>query len=132
MRRLATVRVRITVAAALVAGAFWLVRAHRDGLTTNLETTARLRSQDIAAAIDDGNFPRIVAVPRGDENLVQVVDGNGAVVAASKNILGEPRISDLQPDADGYSVRTVSGPEKGEGPYRVVARRVTAHPKDTS
>ena len=47
MRRLATVRVRITVAAvlvvgaALVAGAFWLVRAHRDGLTSNLETAAR-------------------------------------------------------------------------------------------
>ena len=54
MRRLATVRVRITAAAvlvvgaSLVAGAFWLVRAHRDGITSNLETAARLRSQDIA------------------------------------------------------------------------------------
>ncbi len=130
MRRLATVRVRITLAAvlvvgaSLVAGAFWLVRAHRDGLTSNLETTARLRSQDIAATVDDGNFPKVFSVPRGDENLVQVVDSDGNVVSESKNVIGEERISLLQPDADGYSVRTVAGLEKGEGPYRVVARRV--------
>jgi signal transduction histidine kinase len=130
VRRLATVRVRITAAAvlvvgaALVAGAFWLVRAHRAGLTTNLETAARLRSQDIASIVDGGDFPKALAVPRGDENLVQVVDADGTVVAASKNILGAPPISRLQPDADGYSVRTVAGIERGEGPYRVVARRV--------
>jgi signal transduction histidine kinase len=130
MRRLATVRVRITVAAvlivgaALVAGAFWLVRAHRDGLTANLETAARLRSQDIASTIVDGNFPSVLAVPRGDENLVQVVDANGNVVAASANIPGNERVSHLQPDADGYSVHTAAGIERGEGPYRVVARRV--------
>jgi signal transduction histidine kinase len=131
VRRFATVRVRITAAAvlivgaALVAGAFWLVRAHRDGLTSNLETTARLRSQDIASTVEDGNFPRNFSVQRGDENLVQVVDETGAVVAESDNIIGNDRISHLQPDADGYSVRTVAGIEKGEGPYRVVARRVT-------
>ncbi|HEY3674207.1 MAG TPA: HAMP domain-containing sensor histidine kinase [Acidimicrobiia bacterium] len=131
MRRLATVRVRITVAAvlvvgaSLVAGAFWLVRAHRDGLTTNLETTARLRSQDVAASVGDGNFSPRFAVPRGDENLVQVVDEHGVVVAESANIVGDARISHLRPDADGYSVRTVAGLED-EGPYRVVARRVHA------
>jgi signal transduction histidine kinase len=130
VRRLATVRVRITAAAvlivgaALVAGAFWLVRAHRDGLTTNLETTARLRSQDVASAVSDGNFTRTFSVPRGDENLVQVVDARGDVVAESDNIVGDERISHLQPDADGYRVRTVAGVEKGEGPYRVIARRV--------
>ena len=85
MGRLATVRVRITAAAvivvgaALVVGSFWLVHAHRSTLTKNLETTARLRSQDIAAAVDDGDFRNPLAVPRGDENLVQVVDGNGVV-----------------------------------------------------
>jgi signal transduction histidine kinase len=66
----------------------------------------------------------VLAGPRGDENLVQVVDGNGVVVASSKNLLNEPPISTLQPDADGYSARTVSGIQRGEGPYRVVARRV--------
>jgi signal transduction histidine kinase len=129
--RLGTVRVRITAAAvlvvgaALIIGAFWLVRAHRSALTTNLETTARLRAQDIASSIDDGNFPRVLAVPRGDENLVQVVDANGDVVAASANIPGgDARISYLKPDADGLSTRTVAGIEKGEGSYRIIARRV--------
>ena len=130
MRRFATVRVRITAAAvlvvgaALIGGAFWLVSAHRDSLTTNFETTERLRSQDIAATIHDGAFPSRLAVPRGDENLVQVVDERGIVVAASTNIAGDARISTLEPDADGYSVRTVAGIERGERPYRVVARRV--------
>jgi len=130
VRRLATVRVRITVAAvlivgtALVAGAFWLVRAHRDGITSNLETAARLRSQDIAGTIADGAFPHVLAGPRGDENLVQVIDANGNVVASSKNLVNEPRISRLDPGADGFAAHTVSGIEKGEGPYRVVARRV--------
>jgi signal transduction histidine kinase len=127
---LATVRVRITAAAvlivgaALVAGSFWLVRAHRAGLTSNLETTARLRSQDVASTVEDGAFPTVLGGPRGDENLVQVVDANGNVVASTKNVLNESRISELQPDADGYSAHTVAGIEKGEGPYRVVARRV--------
>ncbi len=130
MGRLATVRVRITAAAvlvvgvALVGGAFWLVRAHREGLITNIDSAARLRSQDIAAAIDDGNIPQRLAAPRGDEYLVQVVDGNGTVVAASVNIPGDARISTLEPGADGYSARTVAGIERGEGPYHVVARRV--------
>jgi len=130
VRRLATVRVRITAAAvlvvgaSLVAGAFWLVRAQRNGLTSNLETAARLRSQDIAGTIADGAFPRVLAGPRGDENLVQVVDANGAVVASSKNLVNEPRVFTLRPDADGYSARTVSGIEHGDGPYRVIARSV--------
>jgi signal transduction histidine kinase len=74
--------------------------------------------------VRDGNFPPRLAAPRGDENLVQVVNGNGEVVAASKNIFGEPPISHLQPNGNDYRVRTVRGLEKGEGPYRVVARRV--------
>jgi signal transduction histidine kinase len=131
VRRWATVRVRVTLAAVLVvgvclaAGGAWIVKAHRASLTENVETAARLRSRDIAATITDGAFPRILAVPRGDENLVQVVDARGRVVAASANIDGEPRISTLQPDADGYSVRSEDLLAPGEGPFRVVARRVT-------
>jgi signal transduction histidine kinase len=126
--RFATVRVRITAAAviivgvALVAGAFWLVRAHRDALTADFESTERLRTQDIASTISDGNFSSTIAAPHGDENLVQVVDQGGNLVAWSKNIAGVPRFSELIPDADGYSVRTIKAFE-GER-YRVVARRV--------
>ena len=98
VRRFATVRVRITLAAVLVVGlalavgGAWLVGAHRDSLTQNVETAARLRSRDIAATIDDGEFPATLAVPRGDENLVQVVDAGGRVVATSANLEGDARI----------------------------------------
>ena len=131
MRRLATVRVRITLAAVLVVGialavgGAWLVSAHRDSLTQNVETAARLRSRDIAATIDDGEFPDTLAVPRGDENLVQVVNVGGRVVAASANLQGEPRIGMVEPDADHYATWTVDQLADGDGPFRVVARRVT-------
>jgi signal transduction histidine kinase len=136
VRRLATVRVRITLAAVLVvglalaAGAVWLVGAQRDALTDNVETAARLRSRDIATTIADGNFPSTLAVPRGDENLVQVVDASGRVVAESANIEGEPRFSHLRPHEDGYAAHSVSQLAAGEGSFRVVARRVSTQSGD--
>lgn len=134
MRRLATVRVRITLAAVLVvgvglaAGAVWLVHEQRRTLVNAVETTARLRSRDIAATIADGTFSQTIAVPPGDENLVQVVDGNGAVVAASANALHAAPISTLTPADDGYAATTVQHLPLGDPPFRVVARKVhTAH-----
>jgi signal transduction histidine kinase len=135
VRRLATVRVRITLAAVLVvgfafaAGGMWLVRAQRDSLTSDIETAARLRSRDIAANVDDGDLPDRIAVPRGDENLVQVVDANGDVVASSSNVSGKGRFTDLSPGDDVYATATVDTIPGGEGPFRVVARRVTTGPR---
>jgi len=131
MRRFATVRVRVTLAAvvvvglALAVGGAWLVDAQRDSLTESIDTAARLRSSDIASTIMDGAFPSILAVPRGEENLIQVVDASGRVVAASANLDGEERISRLQPGADGFAAHTVSHVYADEGPFRVIARRVT-------
>ncbi len=133
VRRIATVRVRITLAAVLVVGAAlaaggaWLVRAHRHSLAQNVETAARLRSRDIAGTVADGDFPDVLAVPRGDENLVQVVDSTGRVVASSANLRGAARISTLEPAADGYSTRSEVQIAQGDGPFRVVARRVATN-----
>jgi signal transduction histidine kinase len=130
VRRWSTVRVRVTLGAVVVVGVFLaaggaaLVRAHRASLTQDVETAARLRSRDIAATITDGTFPKVLAVPRGEGNLVQVVDAAGRVVAASANLEGDPRISSTEPGASGYAVRTVGHLESGEGPFRVTVRRV--------
>ncbi len=101
---------------------------------TRSPTTSKLRRacvrSDIATTIADGNFPSTLAVPRGDENLVQVVDASGEVVAESANIEGEPRFSTLQPREDGYAARSVSQLAAGEGSFRVVARRVTTQSGD--
>jgi signal transduction histidine kinase len=131
MRRFATVRVRVTIAAvavvgaALAAGGTLLVRAHNQSLTTNVEHAALLRSRDIAAEVARGSVtPASLALPIGDESLVQVVDANGMVAAASPNIAGEARISTLDPGAGGYAARTVRRLPIGDARFRVVARRV--------
>lgn len=135
MRRFATVRVRITLAAVLVVGVAlaiggsWLVSAQRNSLTENVGTTATLRSRDIALTIADGDFPDVLAVPRGDENLVQVVDASGTVVASSANIRGAPRLSTLSPGPTGTASRDGDLSE-GDGPFRVVARRVSTSSGD--
>ena len=60
MRRLATVRVRVTLAAvmvvavALAAGGAWVVNAHRLSLINGVDTAARLRARDVATAIVRG------------------------------------------------------------------------------
>ncbi len=131
MRRLATVRVRVTVAAvavvalALSAGGVWLVHAQRNALTDDIETAARLRSRDVAASVTDGELTGSLAVPRRDENLVQVVDSSGVIVAASNNLGYGARISHLQAGRDGYAVETVDHLPAGDTPFRVVARRVS-------
>lgn len=130
MRHFATVRIRVTVAAVVVVGlsmalgSTWLLRAHRTSLTQGIETNARLRSRDIASTVADGAFPRTLAVPRGDDNLVQVVDAAGDIVASSANDRDERRISTLQPGDNGYAAESVGNLVGGEGPFRVVARRV--------
>ncbi len=130
MRRFATVRVRITlgavavVAVGLLAGAVWLVHEQRKTLVGGVETAARLRSRDIAASIADGTFSKTLAVPPGDENLVQVVDTKGNVVAASANALHRAPISDLTPRDAGYVATTVQHLPIGDPPFRVVARNV--------
>jgi signal transduction histidine kinase len=135
VRRFATVRVRITIAAvvvvgvALAIGGIWLVSAQRRSLTENVGTTAKLRSRDIALTIADGDFPGVLAVPRGDENLVQVVDASGNVVASSANIRGAPRLSTLNPGPTGTATRDGDLSE-GDGPFRVVAKRVSTSSGD--
>jgi signal transduction histidine kinase len=131
VRRFATVRVRITlvavvvVAVALAGGALWLVAAQRHALNDNIDTTARLRARDIAATVSEGDFPDVLAVPRGDENLVQVVDANGVVVASSENLRGAPRFSNLVPGESGTAGKDMSL-TVGDGPFRVISRRVSA------
>ena len=64
------------------------------------------------AAIADGDFPAVLAVPTGDENLVQVVDGTGA----GRRGVGEPRRRPPHQHA-------APGPERVRAPERGRDRR---------
>src|SRR6476619_5385871 len=100
MRRLASVRVRVAIATVLVVGVALavggvaLVRLQQRALTNDIETTLRTRVRDIAQSMTDGTLTRRIPVPRGENNLAQVVDvRSGRIVAASKNLAEDPRLT---------------------------------------
>lgn len=132
-RRLRSVRAQLvlaaTAASALVvasASAVLLWRFHQSAVD-NLDNTVQRQALAIAANVDAGAVPSLPALA-GQSGLVQVVDGTGAVVAASANVQGEPRLFSFSPsavaarprvqtrkavalDAASYRVAAVSSPE---------------------
>jgi len=98
----ASVRVRTTAAATLVVavalagGAVVVVLSTRDNLTDEVRTAAELRAGDVASALEDGTLPATLTVDDAEEVVVQVVDGNGTVVAASANVAGRPPVAALR------------------------------------
>lgn len=99
--RLSTVRVRTTATAvivvgvALAAGAAGLVSSLRRSLTDDLRTALEVRAADVAAALRAGVAPSSLAIGGDEDSLVQVIDGEGAVVASSPNLAGKPRVAAL-------------------------------------
>jgi signal transduction histidine kinase len=101
--RAGTVRVRTTVAAAVVVGvamtvgAVMLVAVLRDTLTREVRTAARLRAADVAAILESGIRPGELRVDDAEDLLVQVLDQDGQVVASSPNVQGLPPVARLRP-----------------------------------
>jgi signal transduction histidine kinase len=101
--RAGTVRVRTTVAAAVVVGvamtvgAVTLVAVLREGLTREVRTAARLRAADVAAILESGIRPGELRVDDAEDLLVQVLDQDGQVVASSPNVQGLPPVARLRP-----------------------------------
>lgn len=99
-----TVRMRTTLAAvvvvgvALAAGGVALVVVMRDVLVDEVRSAARLRAAEVVAALEAGEAP-VLAVGAEDEQLIQVVDRQGRMVAASENVAGLPPVASLEPGA---------------------------------
>ncbi|MDQ6783101.1 MAG: HAMP domain-containing histidine kinase [Actinomycetota bacterium] len=99
LRRLATVRVRTTIAAtavvavALAAGGAVLVSVLSTSLEHNRQSVAITQASDIANLAASGHLPSVLASPNEETTLSQVVDQHNAVVAASANITGEPPVA---------------------------------------
>ncbi|MEO6629521.1 MAG: HAMP domain-containing sensor histidine kinase [Aquihabitans sp.] len=123
MRIRTTLASVVVVGVALIGGAAWLVEAHHRALARDVEATAVLRSDDVAAALADRTLPEVLASPLEDETVVQVVGPDGAVVAASSNITGEAPITGLSAPVDGHTARTLTGLPVGDTAFRVIARR---------
>ncbi|MGH9287868.1 MAG: sensor histidine kinase [Acidimicrobiales bacterium] len=133
-----TVRVRTTIAAtvlvglALLAGGIALVVAMRDALTDEVRDVARVRAADTAAALEAGTDPSFVATGLNqddDDAFIQILDGDGNVVAASPLLAGDPPVARLEP---GESAEVEATDEDDEflavaadaGRYTVIAGRI--------
>ena len=130
LKRLATMRARTTLAACTVVGVALLVGAGgllvlmHHTLIANLDAGAAARAADIAAQAAQGPLPTTRAVRGSEDALVQVVDADGRVVAASGNLLGQPAITSLRPTTKSPATATLrNSPIGDEGQrFRVVAQ----------
>ncbi|HKA70005.1 MAG TPA: HAMP domain-containing sensor histidine kinase [Actinomycetes bacterium] len=119
-----SVRVRTTTGAvvvvglALLVGAIGLVVALRQALVTEVRAGAESQAGAVAAAVAAGTDPVALTSGIGEEQLVQVLDPQGRVVASTANLAGRPEPLPIPPG--GHSIRVpVAG---GEGDFLVVSR----------
>src|SRR5262245_30171035 len=106
-----TVRARMTILATLVAviavgiSAVALLIVLRHSLERAGDDAAKPRAQDLATLATTGTLPELLTVPN-DEDVAQVVDASGAVLAGSAGHTGRA-IATFAPEGAGPVVRTV-------------------------
>lgn len=89
------VRVRAAFAATIIVvlattlGSIWLVTSEENMLVRNLDTSALLRINDIHASLSDRMLPPEITIIGDDSGFVQLLDSNGRILSATKNIAGE-------------------------------------------
>lgn len=102
-------RVRTTVVAvtvvgiALLAASIALVKILEDSLTHSVEEQARARSEEVAGALTAAPDEIGLVGTREDDEVVQVIDAGGVVIAWSSNVVGRPPIVNAAPAG---SIRT--------------------------
>jgi signal transduction histidine kinase len=103
LARMGPVRVRTTTASvvivglALLIGSVALVSLLRTTLIRELRIAAQLRAHEVAAALEAGTALVTLAVTDQEEQLIQIFDQTGTVVASSSNVQGLPPLARLRP-----------------------------------
>ncbi len=137
VRRLATVRVRVTLAAvvtvgvALAFGGAWLVRAHRSSQLSDARTAAELRARDVTVEVEDGGPIGTLAATRRDTTLAQVTLLDGTVVASSPNIPRGVRVSTFVPTGSAYVARHVDSLPFEQSSFELVVHRTVTNAGET-
>jgi signal transduction histidine kinase len=94
------------VGVALAAGAVILMLSLQGSLVRSGDGSAMARARDLAALVDAGDLPSTVTAP-GEDDVVQVVDSGGRVVATTANARGWQPIASFRPDGGAPVVRNV-------------------------
>lgn len=141
-------RVRTTAAAVAVVGlallgaSLALVAILDDSLTQSVDEQARIRADEVSAALSNPTFTRGATGTREDDEVVQVVGPDGTVIAWSANVAGLPALAALSaggsarlrpawdPDVDYLLV--ASAAELPEGPSTVMVGRALDDVADAS
>ena len=121
-----SVRVRTTAAAVIVVGVCLvlsgavLLSMLRTDLTEQVQSSARLRAGDVAAALNSGTPPKSLRVSN-DEDIIQVITADGTVVASSRDANGEPPIADLKPGQTDHVSQIAGEDEEEDQGFVIVA-----------
>jgi signal transduction histidine kinase len=110
VRARATVGATLVVAVALVAAGFLVTTMLRDNLYGRAELTAEVNARSVAGELASGTAPTAIELP-DDGELVQIVDANGTVAAASEDLEGAPVIGGFAPEPDPVETTTQTQPE---------------------
>jgi signal transduction histidine kinase len=107
----------LVVGVVLVIGAFAVIAGLRHTLTGDVETTARLRAEDVVALLQSGTGPEKLAIDDEEDSAIQVLDARGRTIGGSTNVAHRPPMAHV---ADGGAA-TVHDLPIDTGAYRVVA-----------
>ncbi|MFG3339280.1 sensor histidine kinase [Glycomyces sp. NPDC048151] len=99
VRARTTVGATLVVAVALVAAGLLVVTLLRDNLYGRAELTAEVNAQSVAGQLASGAAPTAIELPDDDE-LVQIVDADGNVVAASEDLESAAPVGSFAPEPD--------------------------------
>ena len=112
LRTRATLLATAITGVTLVVASVALVLTLESRLTAGADALTRSRVNDLLELAASGDLPERLT-NSDDEGVAQVVAADGTVLAASPNIAGRPRISDVEA-SDQQVVRTVDGPDDDE------------------
>ncbi|WP_091053837.1 ATP-binding protein [Glycomyces sambucus] len=99
MRARTTVGATVVVALALIVAGFLVVALLRDNLYGRAELTAEVSARSIAGQLASGTAPAAIELP-DDDQAAQILDADGAVLAASDDLEGLGAIGDFAPAPD--------------------------------
>jgi len=126
VRRLWTVRFRVTalatlvMAAVLVAAGAGLVLRQERVLTEDLEDGLRRQAGALGALAEAGDLPARLALSGDDDSVAQVVAADGSVLAASPGA-GDTPLADPPGSGQASALQTLDGVGGEDEPYRALS-----------